>query len=140
MRIRTLLGACGLAVSVVTGSAGVAAAAPGHDHGTTTVNGNGSTQAYGNTRTGGTQSPQIGLIQGTLNKPCVAVAAKVNAAVPIINLIPVTLQDINVLSNPQIQQCAENSTQAKGDESLSHILSDIPILSGNGNGGGGHRH
>ncbi|MBE4759971.1 RdlA protein, partial [Streptomyces sp. NE06-02D] len=32
--------------------------------------------------------------------------------------------------------CTENSTQAKGDEPLSHILSDIPILSDNGNGGG----
>ncbi|SCE62742.1 hypothetical protein GA0115261_114594, partial [Streptomyces sp. OspMP-M43] len=27
-----------------------------------------------------------------------------------------------------------NSTQAKGDEALSHILEDIPILSGNGAG------
>ncbi|NEE59032.1 RdlA protein, partial [Streptomyces sp. SID8455] len=29
-----------------------------------------------------------------------------------------------------------NSTQAKGDEALSHILEDIPILSGNGAGNG----
>ncbi|WP_030302694.1 hypothetical protein [Streptomyces katrae] len=40
--------------------------------------------------------------------------------------------NINVLSNPQNQQCTENSTQAKGDEALSHILDNIPILSGNG--------
>ncbi|MDW4916513.1 RdlA protein, partial [Streptomyces californicus] len=32
------------------------------------------------------------------------------------------------------QQCTENSTQAKGDEALSHLLNDIPILSGNGAG------
>ncbi|NUV44061.1 RdlA protein, partial [Streptomyces sp. KAI-26] len=43
-------------------------------------------------------------------------------------------QDINVLSSPQNQQCTENSTQTKGDEALSHLLSDIPILSGNGAG------
>ncbi|MFB6548266.1 rodlin, partial [Streptomyces virginiae] len=41
------------------------------------------------------------------------------------------VQDINVLSNPQNQQCTENSTQAKGDEPLSHILDNIPVLSGN---------
>ncbi|MFB9524868.1 RdlA protein, partial [Streptomyces cremeus] len=33
---------------------------------------------------------------------------------------------------PQNQQCVENSTQAKGDEPLSHILEDFPVLSGNG--------
>ncbi len=37
-----------------------------------------------------------------------------------------------MLASPQNQQCAENSTQAKGDEPLSHILSDISALSGNG--------
>ncbi|MEU9098896.1 RdlA protein, partial [Streptomyces sp. NPDC048361] len=29
----------------------------------------------------------------------------------------------------------ENSTQAKRDEALSHILDDIPVLSGNGASG-----
>ncbi|MYT24232.1 RdlA protein, partial [Streptomyces sp. SID7760] len=33
--------------------------------------------------------------------------------------------------NPMNQQCTENSTQAKGDDSASHILSNIPVLSGN---------
>lgn len=46
----------------------------------------------------------------------------------------VAVQDVNVLSNPQNQQCADNSTQAKGDEPLSHILNDIPVVSGNGAG------
>jgi hypothetical protein len=130
MRIRTLLAAGGLAVAVVTGSAGVAAAAPARS-GPTTVNGNGETQAFGNTSTGGTQSPQIGFVQGSLNKPCVGLAGKLNVG-SLIGLIPITVQDVNVLSSPQNQQCTENSTQAKGDEPLSHILSDIPILSGNG--------
>ncbi|WP_269439777.1 rodlin, partial [Streptomyces clavuligerus] len=47
-------------------------------------------------------------------------------------LVPVTVQDVAVLSSPQNQQCTENSTQAKGDEPLSHLLSNIPVLSGNG--------
>jgi len=46
-------------------------------------------------------------------------------------LLNIGVQDINVLSNPQNQQCTENSTQAKGDEPLSHILDNIPVLSGN---------
>ncbi len=50
----------------------------------------------------------------------------------ILALVNVGVQDINVLSNPQNQQCTENSSnQAKGDEPLSHILDNIPVLSGN---------
>jgi hypothetical protein len=49
--------------------------------------------------------------------------------------VPVSaLQDVPVLSAPQNQQCTENSTQVKGDEPLSHILDEIPVLSGNGRG------
>ncbi|MER5822467.1 rodlin, partial [Streptomyces mirabilis] len=44
------------------------------------------------------------------------------------------VQDVPVLSSPQNQQCVENSTQAKGDEPLSHVLDRIPVLSGNGVG------
>jgi len=105
----------------------------GNDHGTTTVNGNGSTQAYGNTYTSGYMSPSFALIQGSLNKPCIALPAKANVG-SLIGAVPITLQDINVLSSPQNQQCTENSTQAKGDEALSHILDNIPVLSGNGTG------
>ncbi|MEW2339691.1 rodlin, partial [Streptomyces sp. NPDC006682] len=69
----------------------------------------------------------------SLNKPCIALPVKANVG-SLIGLIPIAVQDVNVLSNPQNQQCADNSTQAKGDEPLSHILSDIPVLSGNGVG------
>ncbi|MGW2819166.1 rodlin, partial [Streptomyces sp. NPDC001415] len=31
----------------------------------------------------------------------------------------------------QNQQCTENSTQAKGDEPLSHVLNRAALLSGN---------
>ncbi|MGW6688077.1 rodlin [Streptomyces sp. NPDC054961] len=114
--------------------AGAAVAAPamaiGNDNGVNTVNGNGSQQIYGNQKTTGDLSPQLGLVQGTLNKPCIGLPAKVNAQ-SLIAALNIGVQDINVLSNPQNQQCTENSTQAKGDEPLSHILDNIPVLSGN---------
>ncbi|WP_333769471.1 rodlin [Streptomyces sp. IBSBF 2435] len=131
MRISSALTACGLAAAVVAGGAG-AASAIGNDEGTTTVNGNGAVQAYGNTVTGGEQSPQLGLVQGSLNKLCLGAPVKANVGSLIGLLVPVTAQDIQVLSSPQNQQCAENSTQSKGDEPLSHIADDIPVLTGNG--------
>jgi hypothetical protein len=124
-----------LAGAALVVAAGATTAAPamaiGNDTGTTTVNGNGAVQNYGNTMTSGTESPQIGLVQGSANKPCVGLPVKANVG-SLIGLIPITAQDINVLTSPQNQQCAENSTQAQGDEPLSHILSNIPVLSGNG--------
>jgi hypothetical protein len=131
--IKKMLAGAALAASVaaIGATAAPQAMAIGNDAGTTTVNGNGAEQAYGNTHTGGTQSPQIGLVQGTLNKPCVGLPLKANVG-SLIGLIPITVQDVNVLSSPQNQQCTENSTQAKGDEPLSHLVDNIPVLSGNG--------
>ncbi|MFB6618030.1 rodlin [Streptomyces sp. NPDC085524] len=126
-----------MATAAVTASvlgAGAAVAAPamaiGNDNGVNTVNGNGSAQIYGNQETQGAMSPQASLVQGSLNKLCVGLPAKVNAQ-SILALVNVGVQDIPIASNPQNQQCAENSTQAKGDETASHILSNIPVLSGN---------
>ncbi|GGZ89342.1 rodlin [Streptomyces subrutilus] len=127
-----------MATAAVTASvlgAGAAAAAPamaiGNDNGVNTVNGNGAAQVFGNQETAGAMSPQLSAIQGSLNKLCVGLPAKVNAQSLVAILANVGVQDVNVLANPQNQQCAENSTQAKGDEPLSHILSNIPVLSGN---------
>ncbi|MFE9627804.1 rodlin [Streptomyces sp. NPDC006527] len=121
-----------LATAAVAASAVGAAAAPalaiGNDSGTTSASGNGALQSFGNSATYGDMSPQMALIQGSLNKPCVGLPAKVNAG-SIVGVVPITVQDINVLSSPQNQQCVENSTQAKGDEPLSHILDDISLLS-----------
>ncbi|MFZ3470927.1 rodlin [Streptomyces sp. 4.24] len=126
------------AVTAAAVGAGAAVAAPamaiGNDNGINTVNGNGAQQIYGNQKTHGDMSPQLGVVQGTLNKPCIGLPVKVNAQ-SLIALVNVGVQDINVLSNPQNQQCTENSTQAKGDEPLSHILDNIPVLSGNGSVG-----
>ncbi|WP_353943764.1 rodlin [Streptomyces sp. HUAS MG91] len=122
-----------LAVSVAGLSAVAApqALAIGDDGGTTSISGNGAEQAYGNSATHGDMSPQLGLVQGSLNKPCIGLPAKANLG-SLVGVVPIAVQDIPVLSAPQNQQCTENSTQAKGDEPLSHVLDDIPVLSGNG--------
>ncbi|MFJ6568878.1 rodlin [Streptomyces sp. NPDC091292] len=132
---KKVMAAAGVAVSVVGISAAAApsALAIGDDGGTTSVSGNGAHSLYGNSATHGDMSPQFGAVQGSLNKLCLGVPVKANLG-SLVGVVPITVQDINVLSNPQNQQCTENSTQAKGDEPLSHILSNIPVLSGNGAG------
>jgi hypothetical protein len=107
------------------------ALALGNDGGTNSASGNFASQEYGNLATYGNMSPQMSLVQGSLNKPCIGLPAKANVG-SLVGAVPVAVQDVPVLSAPQNQQCVENSTQAKGDEPLSHILSDIPVLSGNG--------
>ncbi|MGW7071137.1 rodlin [Streptomyces sp. NPDC054855] len=135
--MKKLWASAAIAASVAGISAGMAphAMAIGDDQGTTSLSGNGAETAFGNSATKGNQSPQLTLVQGTLNKPCIAVPVKANVQ-SLVALVNVGVQDIPVLSAPQNQQCTENSTQAKGDEPLSHILSDIPVLSGNGTGNG----
>lgn len=136
--IKKILAAAAVTASVVGVSA--AAAAPalaiGDDAGTTSLSGNGAKQSFGNAETHGAMSPELTLVQGTLNKLCVGLPAKANVGSLVGVLVPVAVQDINVLASPQNQQCAENSTQAKGDEPLSHLVQDIPVLSGNGAGNG----
>ncbi|MBL1287194.1 hypothetical protein B046DRAFT_03836 [Streptomyces sp. LamerLS-316] len=126
--------ATGAVAASILGLSATSAMAIGDDTGTTSINGNGAESEYGNSATKGDQSPQLSLVQGSLNKPCVALPVKANVGALAGLLAAVAVQDVNVLSNPQNQQCADNSTQAKGDEPLSHILSDIPVLSGNGAG------
>ncbi|MEU5685811.1 rodlin [Streptomyces venezuelae] len=130
MRTRNLPLALSLAAAALAGSAGTAAAI-GDDTGTQSVSGNGAEQAFGNSATQGDLSPQARLVDGSLNKVCAGIPVKANVGA-LVGLVPIAVQDIPVLSAPQNQQCVENSTQAKGDEPLSHILSDIPALSGNG--------
>ncbi|WP_432133105.1 MULTISPECIES: rodlin [unclassified Streptomyces] len=130
--IKKVLASAAIAASVVGVSA--AAAAPalaiGNDSGTTSASGNGASQSFGNSATYGNMSPQMALIQGSFNKPCIGLPAKVN--LQSLAGANVGVQDIPILSAPQNQQCVENSTQAKGDEPLSHILDDISVLAGNG--------
>ncbi|MFG2993411.1 rodlin [Streptomyces sp. NPDC048257] len=130
--IKKMMASAAVAASVVGIGAGMApqAMAIGNDNGVNTVQGNGAAQIYGNQATYGNMSPQMALIQGSFNKPCIALPAKANVQ-SVLALVNVGVQDIPVLSSPQNQQCTENSTQAKGDEALSHILDNIPVLSGN---------
>ncbi|MFG2397468.1 rodlin [Streptomyces lydicus] len=134
--MKKMIAGAAVAASLVGISAAAApqAMAVGDQKGTQSVNGNGATSVYGNSTTHGKLSTQLGLVQGSLNDLCLGlIGQKLNVG-SLIGLIPITVQDINVLSNPQVQQCVKNSTQAKGDEPLSHIVDDIPILSGNGVG------
>jgi hypothetical protein len=133
--IKKMLAGAALAASVAAIGAVAApqAMAIGNDAGSTTVNGNGAKSAYGNTITSGTESPQIGLVQGSLNKPCLGIPAKGNVG-SLAGVTPVPVQDLNVLTSPQNQQCTENSTQSQGDEPMSHVVDNIPVFSGNGAG------
>ncbi|UKY51842.1 rodlin [Streptomyces inhibens] len=126
--MKKMMSGVAIAASLVgmTAAAAPQAMAIGNDHGTSTVNGNGYKSIYGNSTTRGNLSTQLGLVQGSLNDLCLGL--------PKINVLAIVAQDINVLSSPQNQQCVENSSQAKGDEALSHILDDIAVLSGNGVG------
>ncbi|MFF4348692.1 rodlin [Streptomyces sp. NPDC001530] len=135
--MKKLWATAAIAASVAGMSAAAApqALALGDDNGTTSTSGVGATQSFGNSSTQGDMSPQLSLVQGSLNKPCVGLPAKLNAG-SIVGVVPVSVQDIPVLSAPQNQQCVENSTQAKGDEPLSHILDDVPVLSANGTNNG----
>ncbi|MFG2092712.1 rodlin [Streptomyces sp. NPDC048612] len=129
-----MIAGAAVAASLVGVSAMAApqAMAIGDQDGTRTVNGNGARSVYGNSTTGGNLSTQLGLVQGSLNQPCLALGKVAAQVLP--GAAPIAVQDINVLSNPQNQQCTENSSQAKGDEPLSHIVNGIPVLSGNGVG------
>ncbi|MBO7936387.1 RdlA protein [Streptomyces sp. S9] len=132
--LKKAMAAAAVAASVVGASAAAApqALAIGDDAGTTSASGNGAQSAFGNSVTKGDMSPQATLVQSSVNKLCLGAPVKANAGSLVGLLVPVAVQDVNVLASPQNQQCAENSTQAKGDEPLSHILSDISALSGNG--------
>ena len=117
------------------GAAAPQALAIGDDNGTTSASGNGAHESFGNSATFGDMSPQLSLVQGSLNKLCVAGPSKINTQA-LDGAGAIGLQDVGILSSPQTQTCTENSTQAKGDEPLSHIVDDIAALSGNGVGNG----
>ncbi|MFH9858363.1 rodlin [Streptomyces sp. NPDC017202] len=125
---KKVLATTAIAASVMGVSAAAApqALAIGDDSGPTLANGNGAMQSYGNSATYGSMSPQMALIQGSFNKPCIAVN---DIPVAVVNLVPV--QNIPILSDDLTQQCAENSTQTKRDGALAHLLEDVSVLSAN---------
>ncbi|AKZ55798.1 putative secreted protein [Streptomyces ambofaciens ATCC 23877] len=129
--IKKVVAYAAIAASVMGASAAAApqAMAIGDDSGPVSANGNGASQYFGNSATHGNMSPQMALIQGSFNKPCLAVS---DVPVSVIGLVPI--QDLNVLGDDMNQQCSENSTQAKRDGALAHLLEDVSILSSNSEG------
>ncbi|MFB7499286.1 rodlin [Streptomyces sp. NPDC056161] len=75
-------------------------------------------------------TPQMSLIQGTLNKPCLGIGKL--GLQSVLSLINVGVQDVPVLTSQQQQQCTENSTISDRDDQLSHLLDEVPVISGNG--------
>ncbi|MCT9094370.1 rodlin, partial [Streptomyces sp. ASQP_92] len=76
--LKKVMAASAAAVSIVGASAMLApqAMAIGNDTGTTSLSGNGAKQAFGNSKTEGDMSPQLSLVQGSLNKPCIGLPLK----------------------------------------------------------------
>ncbi|MYZ15237.1 rodlin, partial [Streptomyces sp. SID337] len=104
--IKKVMAAAAVTASVVGMSAAAAptALAIGDDSSTETMSGNNAMQSFGNSATYGNMSPQMALIQGSLNKPCIGLPAKANIQ-NIVALVNVGIQDIPILSAPQNQQC-----------------------------------
>ncbi|GHE96960.1 rodlin [Streptomyces spiralis] len=127
--IKKIVATAAIAASALGATAAAApqALALGNDGGPNAENATGSWQSFGNSTTHGNMSPQMALIQGSFNKPCIAVSdLPIGAA-----LLGVTAQDIPILSDDLNQQCAENSTQAKRDGALAHLLENVSLLSRN---------
>ncbi|WP_268245803.1 rodlin, partial [Streptomyces chryseus] len=76
--IKKVMATAAVAVSVMGLGAAAApqAMAAADDQTTANASGNGSNQIYGNSATHGDMSPQMSLIQGSFNKPCVAIPIK----------------------------------------------------------------
>jgi len=133
MKMKKILSATAVAVAAVGASAMTAPQAMADDDiaasdsaNGTTNNGDGAMQQYGNQSTDGTMSPQMALIQGSLNKPCLDLLHDTEVQ------SLVGLGDIPLLSQKQQQVCGDNSTQAEGDAPLSHVVEDLPVVSENG--------
>ncbi|MFD5319299.1 rodlin [Streptomyces sp. NPDC127098] len=114
----------------VAGMAAAPAMAISNDEGPTTISGNGNFDATGNTTTSGVLSPNLGLVNSTLNEVCVPINQLDVQNVVNVLAIPIGVQD--VLTSKNDQNCTENSVQIDGDDPLSHLLDDLAVLSGNG--------
>ncbi|WP_320778024.1 rodlin [Streptomyces sp. CRN 30] len=120
--IKKVIATAVLAASVVGASAVAApqAMASDEDSGPAAASGNAAMESFGNASTYGNMSPQIALIQGSFNKPCIAISD--------LPISVIGLQDIPILSSDDNMQCTENSTMTKRDGALAHFLDDVGIL------------
>lgn len=96
-----------------------------------TVNANGAKSGYGDTATGGKESPQMSAIEGSLNKPCIALG-KLGLQSVIGILLNVGIEDVPIATSQQMQECTDNSVISDGDDQLSHIADGIALIAGNG--------
>ncbi|MEU3878031.1 MULTISPECIES: rodlin [Streptomyces] len=126
-----------LTTVALTATAVGAAAAPAVaiDDDTPGANANGARTVHGGTVTGGERSPQMSAIQSTAEKLCVGVGGA--GIQSLLLLINIGIQDVPVLTSQQQQQCADNSEINDGDDPLSHLIEQIPVISGNGSGNRG---
>ncbi|MEV5507704.1 rodlin [Streptomyces orinoci] len=129
--LKKMCTAVALTASTAGVLAGPATAEPSGGH---VTSGTGARTEYGRTEAGGKDSPQITAVQGSLNKLCVGLG-KIGIQ-SVLVLINIGVQDIPVLSSEQQQQCTEQSALGNGDNPLSHLLDDIPVVADNGSAGG----
>ncbi|AZM61399.1 hypothetical protein [Streptomyces sp. WAC 01438] len=66
--------------------------------------------------------------QGAPGLPCIGVLGNANFGA-LAGVVPVAVEDIPIVSNPQLQQCPENSTLPKVDEPISNVLQDLGVFS-----------
>ncbi|MFI9720813.1 rodlin [Streptomyces sp. NPDC052396] len=116
------------AVSLTASTAGVLAGPAMAD----VISGQDARTTYGHTEVGGQGSPQISAVQGTLNRLCLGVGKL--GIQSVLTLINIGVQDVPVLSSEQQQECTEHSVLGNGDNPLSHLVSDIPVVADNGTG------
>ncbi|MET9290579.1 rodlin [Streptomyces sp. NPDC003077] len=100
------------------------------DLGPQSANGLDNGQTWGNATTDGRMSPQNSLITNSLDKLCIG-WDDLNIG-SVVGLIPITVQDIEILASEQHQTCAEENTESKEDDVLANFLRDVPLFSRNG--------
>ncbi|EPH39921.1 hypothetical protein STRAU_7002 [Streptomyces aurantiacus JA 4570] len=85
--LKKAMAAAAVAVSVagMSATAAPAAMAIGDDGGTTSASGNGAKQSFGNSSTKGDMSPQLSLVQGSLNKPCIGLPVHILSDIPVLS-------------------------------------------------------
>ncbi|WP_241845237.1 rodlin, partial [Streptomyces silvensis] len=88
--LKKAMAAAAVAVSVA-GISAPTAMAIGDDSGTQSMSGNGAKQAFGNSGTKGNMSPQLSLVQGALNKPCLGIPVDANIG-SLVGLVNVAVQ------------------------------------------------
>ncbi|WP_241845234.1 rodlin, partial [Streptomyces silvensis] len=89
--MKKMLATAAIAAAGMTAFAAPTALAIGDDTGTTSMSGNGAEQSFGNSGTKGNMSPQMTLVQGSLNKLCAGIPVDANVG-SLVGLVNVAVQ------------------------------------------------